>query len=108
MDSVESISRKKPSRRVKDREQTKRRILEALKKLIVAGGFENLGVTRVAKEAGVSKELIYRYFGGMPQLIIALLNGQEYWTRPENYLGGFPVQPKRGAKTATDADRIAT
>jgi AcrR family transcriptional regulator len=94
--------------RTRNREQTKARILDALRTLIVTGGFANVGITRVAQEAGVSKELIYRYFGGMPQMVVALLNGQEYWTRPERYLDEVPVRRKRGAAAVTDADRIAT
>ena len=108
MPSLITPPRKRPARRVRDRELTKSRILDALKKLIVRSGFEKLGITRVAKEAGVSKELIYRYFGGMPQMVVALLNGQEYWTRPESYLDDIPFKPKRGATSVTDADRVAT
>jgi AcrR family transcriptional regulator len=97
-----------PAVRVRNRPLTEARILDALKKLIVRSGFEHVGITRVAKEAGVSKELIYRYFGGVPQMVMALLKGQEYWTKPERYLDRIPPRPRRETAAASDAVRITS
>jgi AcrR family transcriptional regulator len=56
----------------RDREATRAKILEAAERLLAGSGFTALGVNAVAAEAGVDKVLIYRYFGGLPQLLTAL------------------------------------
>lgn len=47
----------------KNKEQTKRRLIDAVGEIFRTSGYPGLGVNKVAKAAGVSKELIYRYFG---------------------------------------------
>jgi AcrR family transcriptional regulator len=42
----------------------------------------------VAKEAGVDKVLIYRYFGGLPQLIAAFGREGDFWPSVEELAGG--------------------
>jgi AcrR family transcriptional regulator len=42
-------------------------------------GFNALGVNTVAAEAGVDKVLIYRYFGGFPELLAHLARGRRLW-----------------------------
>ena len=63
----------------RDRESTKTRILEAAERLVTRAGFGALGVNAVAAEAGVDKVLIYRYFGGLPQLLTALAGDGKLW-----------------------------
>ncbi|RPI71559.1 MAG: TetR/AcrR family transcriptional regulator, partial [Desulfobacteraceae bacterium] len=60
---------KKPKTR--DSEQTRRALINAVGSLLARDGFQAVGVNAVAKEAGVDKVLIYRYFGGLPGLIAA-------------------------------------
>lgn len=55
----------------RDRVRTRRRILDALGTLLARDGFRNAGVTAVARQAGVDKVLVYRYFGGMDGLFAA-------------------------------------
>ncbi|HKZ16288.1 MAG TPA: TetR/AcrR family transcriptional regulator, partial [Geobacteraceae bacterium] len=55
----------------RDREATRTRLIQAVGALLARHGFTAIGVNAVAKEAGVDKVLIYRYFGGLPQLIAA-------------------------------------
>ena len=43
-------------------------------------GFRGIGVNVVARRAGVSKELIYRYFGSMENLIRQLMDNEDYWS----------------------------
>ena len=62
------------------RELTERKLLEALEAQIRDGGMGSVGVNAVAKRAGVSKELIYRYFDGMPGLLLAWMQEQDFWT----------------------------
>lgn len=54
---------------MKDKEQTKRKLITAVAHTFRTEGYGGLGVNKVAKLAGVSKKLIYRYFGGFDRLI---------------------------------------
>lgn len=65
--------------RVRDREQTEKLILKAATKLIAEKGFTAFGVNAVAKEAGVDKVLIYRYFGDLPGLVEQLGSRLDFW-----------------------------
>jgi len=62
------------------RQETEQVIIDALRTLIVSEGFNNVGVNAVAKQAGVSKELIYRYFGDFNGLILKMMGQQDYWS----------------------------
>lgn len=62
------------------RERTERQILDALEAQIRETGMGGIGVNAVANRAGVSKELIYRYFDGMPGLLLAWMQEQDFWT----------------------------
>mgnify|MGYP002777663327 CR=1 FL=1 len=54
----------------RNRNQTSQRIIEALEEVIAERGIEGIGINRIAEKAGVSKVLIYRYFGGLEGLVI--------------------------------------
>lgn len=62
------------------REHTERQILNALEAQIKDTGMGGVGINAIAKRAGVSKELIYRYFDGMPGLMLAWMQEQDFWT----------------------------
>ena len=69
------------------RKKTEQSILAALEEQLIEGGMQGLGINVVAKRAGVSKELIYRYFGGMPGLMLAWMQGRDYWSSKAGVLG---------------------
>jgi AcrR family transcriptional regulator len=71
---------------VRNKEETKSRILQAVGKLLAESGFNSLGINAIAKEAGVDKVLIYRYFTDLPTLLLTF--GQE-----GNYLASNSVPP---------------
>lgn len=68
---------------MKDRELTAQRILDAVGELIADEGFERIGVNAIAQKAGVSKMLIYRYFGGLDELIAQYLLRKDYWANTD-------------------------
>ncbi len=68
---------------MKDRELTEKRILEAVRSIIENDGFEKTGVNVIAQRAGVSKMLIYRYFGGIDELIAQYLLRKDYWANTD-------------------------
>jgi AcrR family transcriptional regulator len=63
----------------RDKEETKIRIVAAVGRQLARAGFRDLGVNSIAKEAGIDKVLIYRYFGGLPELLTAYAREGDYW-----------------------------
>lgn len=63
----------------RNREETEKRILEAVGRLVESDGFEKIGVNAVAAEAGVAKMLIYRYFKSIDGLLAAYIKRHDYW-----------------------------
>ncbi len=63
----------------RDSETTKRNILKAVGRVLERDGFRGLGINAIAKEAAVGKPLIYRYFGGMPQLLEEFGRDADFW-----------------------------
>lgn len=68
---------------MKNREQTEEKILEAVGSIIENQGFEKVGINAIATEAGISKMLIYRYFGGVEELIAQYLIQKDYWANTD-------------------------
>lgn len=62
----------RPAERSRDRGATETRILDAAQAILLASGPAGFGVNAVARAAGVDKQLIYRYFGGLDGLLAAL------------------------------------
>lgn len=63
------------------RQQTEAKLLKALEDVILEQGMKGLGINAVGKKAGVSTELIYRYFDGLPGLLLAWMQQQDFWTQ---------------------------
>ncbi|MDR2920311.1 MAG: TetR/AcrR family transcriptional regulator [Tannerella sp.] len=63
----------------RDREQSEEKLINAVGDLIQQVGFENVGINQVAKHAGFSKNLIYRYFGSLDGLIYAYMKKHDFW-----------------------------
>ncbi len=81
------VAAERPAR---DREATKARILGAVGVVLAREGFGALGVNAIAKEAGVDKVLIYRYFGGLPELLREWGASGRFWPRVDELLGADP------------------
>ncbi|MEM6435206.1 MAG: TetR/AcrR family transcriptional regulator [Cyanobacteria bacterium P01_D01_bin.115] len=71
----------------RDKAETKARILAAVGKLLAESGFKSLGVNAIAREAGVDKVLIYRYFEGLPMLLQQFAQSGDYWLSMEGLVG---------------------
>ena len=63
----------------RNRKQTRAGILDAVGRLLAQSGFKELGINSIAREAGVDKVLIYRYFGGLPELLKAFAEETDFW-----------------------------
>jgi AcrR family transcriptional regulator len=62
----------------RDREETKTKILQAVGRLLATSGFQGVGVNAIAREAGVDKVLIYRYFEDVPTLLRTFAQSGDY------------------------------
>ena len=74
----------------KDREKTKERIVNAIHELLVEEGWQSIGINRVAKQAGVDKVLIYRYFDGLEGALRVYVESDKCWPPVSEILGGPP------------------
>lgn len=74
----------------RDRNATEERILAAVGEVLAREGFGAIGVNAIAREAGVDKVLIYRYFGGLPELLQAWGTSGRFWPRVQDLLGDDP------------------
>ncbi|HEX2543125.1 MAG TPA: helix-turn-helix domain-containing protein [Caldimonas sp.] len=85
--STPAAPRERPGR---DRDATKARILAAVGVVLARDGFGGLGVNAIAKEAAVDKVLIYRYFGGLEDLLAEWGASGRFWPQAADLLGDDP------------------
>lgn len=74
----------------RNRAATREKLIRAVGALLARDGFKGLGVNAVAKEAGVDKVLIYRYFGGLPELLAAFGREEDIWPSDEDLMSSDP------------------
>ncbi len=74
--------------KIRDKQITSRRLISAVGSLLAKKGFKGIGVNAVAREAGVDKVLIYRYFGGLEGLIAAFGKEGDFWPSALELAGG--------------------
>jgi len=74
--------------RPRDRAATEERILTAVGEVLARDGFGAVGVNAIARAAGVDKVLIYRYFGGLPELLRVWGTSGRFWPTVEELVGG--------------------
>src|SRR5262245_61271359 len=79
-----------PDARPSDPRSRADRILDAVARLLPESGFDGLAINAIAREAGVDKVLIYRYFGGLPGLLEAFAQRGDYWPSAEELVGDDP------------------
>ena len=73
----------------RNREATEHRLLETIGAMIRENGFEKIGINAVATQSGVSKILVYRYFGSVEGLMAAYLRKHDFWL---NHPMKFPIR----------------
>lgn len=64
---------------MKNRANTEQKLIKAVDHIVNVKGFRGLGVNKVAKQAGVSKILIYRYFGSFERLLKCCVCEKDFW-----------------------------
>ena len=83
--------RPRAQRPLRDRAATEALILAAVGEVLGRDGFGGIGVNAIAAQAGVDKVLIYRYFGGLPELLTAWGESGRFWPDPQELLGPDPA-----------------
>lgn len=84
----------KPPKPTGRKEQTKEKLVSSVGKVLAREGFKGLGVNKVAREAGVDKVLVYRYFDGLPNLVLEYSNTCDFWPTVKELLGSEPEKIK--------------
>ena len=73
---------------MKNKLNTERKLINAVDLIVKSEGFEGLGVNKVARKAGVSKILIYRYFGSFGKLLKRCIKDKDFWA---THMANSPV-----------------
>lgn len=83
------------------KEQRRADVLAAARRLLVAGGVPAVGLSAIAREVGLAKSNLYRYFGSREEILLALLSDEV-----SAWLDEFEraAAPLRGSD---DVDRVA-
>ena len=76
--------------RIRNRVATREKLIRGVGALLAREGFKGLGVNAGAKEAGVDKVLIYRYFGGLSELLAVYGREEDIWPSGEDLMGADP------------------
>lgn len=71
----------------KNREETEAKLIQAIGEVLAEKGFGKLGVNAVARQAGVDKVLIYRYFNDLNGLMEVYAKSSDFWPSSTELLG---------------------
>ena len=63
----------------RSRLKTEQRILDAVGTILLEQGYPAVGINAIARQAGCDKVLIYRYFGGFYELLLAFAETTALW-----------------------------
>jgi AcrR family transcriptional regulator len=90
----------------RNRPATETKLREAVKALLVEGGFGALTPSAVGRRAGVDKMLIYRYFGDLPGLIRSIAFGPDFFPTFDELCAGDSVPDLLALPIGVRAARI--
>jgi AcrR family transcriptional regulator len=74
----------------RNRDLTSAKIIEAVGSVLARDGFDKIGINAIAREAGVDKVLIYRYFEGLPKLLSAWAASGAFWPTVQELIEASP------------------
>jgi AcrR family transcriptional regulator len=91
-------------KQIKNKELTKRKLIDAVGEIFRKEGHTGLGVNKVAKQAGVTKKLIYDYFErDFDNLVEAYILETDYWMAFSDQ-----VQELIDRRSYTDSQKLIT
>jgi AcrR family transcriptional regulator len=65
--------------RTRNPDEKMSRLIDAVGETLIEKGFNGLGVNKIATLAGVSKPMVYQYFGSFSGLLKAYISGKDSW-----------------------------
>lgn len=74
---------------MKDKEYTKRKLINAVGEIIRSNGINRIRISKVARLAEVDRKLVYRYFGNLNNLIETYITENDYWMLFAEHLKGL-------------------
>lgn len=77
----------KTPNKTRDRDATEKSLIAAVSKIAIRDGLGALGINSIAREAGVDKVLIYRYFNGLDGLYDAVCAKADLWWKVDDIVG---------------------
>jgi AcrR family transcriptional regulator len=77
-----------------NKERSMQKLLSAVGTIIKTKGYTGLGPTNIAKCAGLSKRLIYIYFGTVENLVETYVRGKDYWVEAIGNAGELMEEDK--------------
>lgn len=92
----------------KNRLLTERKLINAVGSIIREKGYKGLGVNAIAKEAKVSKKLIYRYFDNVDRLIETYVIEKDYWLSFNQKISAEVAPKKLKNKKSTLIDFLSS
>lgn len=89
---------------MKDKDNTKRKLIDAVGEIFRTEGPGGLGVNKAARIAGVNKKLIYRYFTSFEELVEMYIVETDYWMAFADKVQGLidGKKPADSQKLVTD------
>lgn len=75
----EPKNRKRTSGKLRDKERTKEKMIQAVGKVLLKKGYTGLNATTIAKEAGIDKSLVWTYFGSLDNLVEEYIDQRDFW-----------------------------
>jgi len=73
------MARKQYQGEVNDKEKSKRKLINAVGKIIKTKGYQGLSATNISKVSGLSRRLISMYFGTVDNLVETYVREKDYW-----------------------------
>jgi len=70
----------------RNKEQSMQKFIDAVGYIITKDGFKSIGVNAIAKQAGLDKVLIYRYFDGLDGLLRAFAKQKDFYINISNII----------------------
>ncbi len=99
---------KQTTTNTRDRNATKKALIASVVRIAERDGLHALGINSIAREAGVDKVLIYRYFDGLDGLYEAVCAQADLWWRVDEIVDQLDFSdPASGLATYIIAHRKA-
>lgn len=83
---------------IRNKERTRRKLIDAVGKLFAKEGYTSLNAAKIAATARLDRKLIYLYFGSVDELIECYLSEQDYWKPERNSFIAELLQSRRTLK----------